>query len=95
MHSSLVWRLLFKYYARYGFDATFAISDWKQTVVAMAKVFCLRLPESIRISAYDLAGREGVSINLFIAMAVAGKIVRLKQGDLRDTDEPRVDGAQP
>lgn len=61
----------------------------------MANVFPLRLPVSMRISAHDLAAREGISLNLFIAMAVAEKIARLKQGDLHDADEPPIDGTQP
>ena len=37
----------------------------------MANVFPLRLPVSTHLSAHDLAAREGMSLNQFIAMAVA------------------------
>lgn len=61
----------------------------------MANVFPLRLPVSMRISADDLAEHEGVSLNQFIAMAVAEKIVRMSEGQLRDSVKAQVDGTQP
>jgi hypothetical protein len=41
-------------------------------------VFPLRLPQSMRIEAAEIAKREGISINHFVALAVAEKIARLE-----------------
>jgi hypothetical protein len=41
--------------------------------------FPLRLPNSTRRQANDLAHREGLSLNQFISLAVAEKITRLEQ----------------
>ena len=62
------------------------------TVSEMANVFPLRLPVSTRQIAHDLAAREGISLNQFIAMAVAEKIVRLDEGQSQDIDKGRIDG---
>ena len=43
-----------------------------------ATTFPLRLPKSTRLQAVDLAQREGLSLNQFIALAVAEKITRLE-----------------
>lgn len=40
--------------------------------------FPLRLPKTVRLQAVELALREGVSLNQFIALAVAEKITRLE-----------------
>lgn len=42
------------------------------------KLFPLRLPRSTRAQAYELARREGVSLNQFIVQAVAEKITRME-----------------
>jgi hypothetical protein len=54
------------------------INHARPLVSFMSKVFPLRLPVSTRITAHDLAAREGLSLNQFIALAVAEKIVRLE-----------------
>ena len=41
-------------------------------------VFPLRLPTTTRIQASELASRDGISLNQFISLAVAEKIVRLQ-----------------
>jgi hypothetical protein len=51
-----------------------------------ASVFPLRLPRSTRYSAVDIANAEGLSLNQFIALAVAEKIVRM------EADEAPSDG---
>ena len=43
----------------------------------MARTFPLRLPESIRRAAEDLARKDGVSLNQFVATAVAEKVSAL------------------
>ena len=43
-----------------------------------ATTFPLRLPKSTRLQAVELAQREGLSLNQFIALAVAEKITRLE-----------------
>lgn len=40
--------------------------------------FPLRLPKSTRLQAIEMARREGLSLNQFIALAVAEKIARLE-----------------
>jgi len=40
--------------------------------------FPLRLPKTTRIQAVEIASREGVSLNQFIALAVAEKIARME-----------------
>jgi hypothetical protein len=42
------------------------------------KTFPLRLPRSTRIEAGEIAAREGISLNQFIALAVAEKIARME-----------------
>jgi hypothetical protein len=41
--------------------------------------FLLRLPKSVSDTAKQIAGQEGVSLNQFISLAVAEKIIRLEQ----------------
>jgi predicted HicB family RNase H-like nuclease len=41
------------------------------------KTFPLRLPRSTQIEAGEIAAREGISLNQFIALAVAEKITRM------------------
>jgi hypothetical protein len=43
----------------------------------MSRTFPLRLSESIRRAAEDLARRDGVSLNQFVATAVAEKVSAL------------------
>lgn len=43
----------------------------------MSRTFPLRLPESIRRAAQDLARQDGVSLNQFVATAVAEKVSAL------------------
>jgi hypothetical protein len=43
--------------------------------------FSLRLPKSLRKDLAELAEQEGISVNQFIAQAVAEKVVVLKQAD--------------
>ena len=45
---------------------------------ALLKSFPLRLPRTTRAQAGELARREGVSLNLFIAQAIAEKITRME-----------------
>ena len=48
--------------------------------------FCLRLPRSTYTKATDVAKDEGVSLNQFIMLAVAEKLVRMESG----TEEPLI-----
>lgn len=53
------------------------------SVVTMTKKrttpsFPLRMPKSTREQAIEMATREGISLNQFVSMAVAEKIVRLE-----------------
>jgi predicted HicB family RNase H-like nuclease len=41
--------------------------------------FLLRLPKSVSDTAKQVAGQEGVSLNHFITLAVAEKIIRVEQ----------------
>ncbi len=41
--------------------------------------FALRLPKSVSDTAKKIAAQEGVSLNQFISLAVAEKIVRVEQ----------------
>ena len=41
--------------------------------------FLLRLPKSVSDTAKQIAGQEGVSLNQFISLAVAEKIIRVEQ----------------
>ena len=41
--------------------------------------FILRLPKSVSDSAKQIAGQEGVSLNQFISLAIAEKIIRVEQ----------------
>jgi hypothetical protein len=51
----------------------------------MSRTFPLRLPESIRRAAEDLARADGVSLNQFVATAVAEKVSALSAATyLRD-----------
>jgi hypothetical protein len=51
----------------------------------MSRSFPLRLPESIRRAAEDLARKDGVSLNQFVATAVAEKVSALNAATyLRD-----------
>jgi hypothetical protein len=51
----------------------------------MGRTFPLRLPESIRRAAEDLARKDGVSLNQFVATAVAEKVSALNAATyLRD-----------
>lgn len=55
-------------------------------------VFPLRLPTTTRIQANELASRDGISLNQFISLAVAEKIVRLQSADAEPTPtNPDVD----
>jgi predicted HicB family RNase H-like nuclease len=42
------------------------------------KTFILRLPASLRVEADQLADHEGISLNHFIAQAIAEKLGRLE-----------------
>ena len=50
--------------------------------------FALRLPQSTRVEAAEIAKREGVSLNQFVALAVAEKIARM---ELLDSGVPEAD----
>ena len=52
------------------------------------RVFALRLPLSTRIRAAESAEREGMSLNQFVALAVAEKIARLASPDPGASEEP-------
>jgi hypothetical protein len=55
-------------------------------------VFPLRLPTTTRIQASELASRDGISLNQFISLAVAEKIVRLQSTDAEPfSADPEVD----
>ena len=45
--------------------------------------FLLRLPKSLSDAAKQIAGEEGVSLNQFISLALAEKIVRVEQSATR------------
>jgi hypothetical protein len=55
------------------------------------RVFALRLPLSTRIQAAENAEREGVSLNQFVALAVAEKIARLAVLHSRTPDSDKAD----
>jgi hypothetical protein len=56
--------------------------------------FPLRLCPSIRQTANDLAHSDGISLNQFISLAIAEKIVRLEHAHLlREAKTPSVAGA--
>jgi len=56
-----------------------------------ASTFPLRLPKSTRDEATEVAYHEGVSLNQFISLAVAEKLVRLKcDGPNRSSSSPDV-----
>ena len=42
----------------------------------------LRLPQSLRLAAAEFAAKEGVSLNQFIALALAEKVVTLGAAEL-------------
>jgi hypothetical protein len=55
--------------------------------------FPLRLSPSIRETANDLAHHDGISLNQFISLAIAEKIVRLEHANLlRDAKTPNKAG---
>jgi len=51
----------------------------------MSRTFPLRLPESIRRAAEDLARKDGVSLNQFVATAVAEKVSALSAATYLNT----------
>jgi hypothetical protein len=59
--------------------------------MAMKSNFPLRLPGSIKRAAEDLARSDGVSLNQFIASAVAEKVSALHTVDLLETRASRAD----
>lgn len=51
--------------------------------------FPLRLPKSMRLQAVELAHVEGISLNQFIAIAVAEKLTRIESSARTRIDEAR------
>lgn len=60
----------------------------------MSRTFPLRLPESIRRAAEGLAREDGVSLNQFIATAVAEKVSALHTATYFRTRAARSDRAK-
>jgi hypothetical protein len=60
----------------------------------MSRTFPLRLPESIRRAAEGLAHEDGVSLNQFIATAVAEKVSALNAATYLRTRAARSDRAR-
>ena len=60
----------------------------------MSRTFPLRLPESIRGAAQRLAREDGVSLNQFIATAVAEKVSALNAATYLRTRAARADRAR-
>lgn len=60
----------------------------------MSKTFALRLPASIKRAAEDLARRDGVSLNQFIATAVAEKVSALDTAEYFRRRATRADRAK-
>ena len=59
----------------------------------MSRTFPLRLPESIRRAAEDLAREDGVSLNQFVATAVAEKVSALSAATYLRSRAARADRA--
>jgi predicted HicB family RNase H-like nuclease len=53
------------------------------------KTFPLRLSRTMRIQVQHLADQEGISINQFIALAIAEKLTRFERA------MPHIDGRHP
>jgi len=60
----------------------------------MSRSFPLRLPESIKRAAQDLAREDGVSLNQFIATAVAEKVSALSTATYFRSRAARADRAR-
>jgi hypothetical protein len=60
----------------------------------MSANFPLRLPTSIKAAASELARREGISLNQFIASAVAEKVSALTTADYFAARAARADRAR-
>lgn len=60
----------------------------------MSKTFALRLPATIKRAAEDLARRDGVSLNQFIATAVAEKVSALDTAEYFRCRAARADRAR-
>jgi hypothetical protein len=60
-------------------ESTKSMIDKEPSLVdkTQVKTFPLRLPRSTRIEAGKIAAREGISLNQFIALAVAEKLARM------------------
>ena len=56
--------------------------------VKSATSFPLRLPSSTRNQADEIARSEGISLNQFITLAIAEKIVRLEAEEFISLDRP-------
>jgi hypothetical protein len=68
------------------------VSEGVMTTEFKAKPsFALRLPQSMRIEAVDIAKREGISLNHFVVLAVAEKIARLEVLHSRTPDSDKAD----
>jgi predicted HicB family RNase H-like nuclease len=53
----------------------------KRGIKSPAGSFPLRLPHSLKAAAKRMAGRDGISLNHFISLAVAEKVQRASQED--------------
>jgi hypothetical protein len=60
----------------------------------MSRTFPLRLPESIKRAAQELASQDGVSLNQFIATAVAEKVSTLSTATYFRKRAARADRAE-
>lgn len=60
----------------------------------MSGNFPLRLPASIKVAAGELARRDGVSLNQFIATAVAEKVSAMTTAELFAVRAARADRAR-
>jgi hypothetical protein len=53
-----------------------------QTEINIPTSFPLRLPRSMRVQANELARAEGISLNQFIAIAIAEKLARIESSSV-------------
>lgn len=58
------------------------------TEIVSPNVFALRLPRSTRRQAGEMAKQEGLSLNQFITLAVAEKLVRMESRRIGSTPQP-------
>jgi len=74
------------------YDATLRLRRYAITAEFKPKpAFALRLPRSTRIEAVRIAKHEKISLNHFVALAVAEKIARLELLNLEPLDSDKTE----